>query len=100
LAASPPSRPGVPLSSSLGTARTIQCNPTPASVPPEQEDWLVTYPMFAMVLLTATVLVILFRSRVAAVRQGLVSSAYFSDLPGSFRNLEFRNSLFKPICFS
>lgn len=35
------------------------------------------YPMFAMVLLTATVLAILFRSRVAAVRSGLVSKAYF-----------------------
>jgi hypothetical protein len=37
----------------------------------------VIYPMFAMVLLTAAVLVILFRSRVAAVRSGLVSKAYF-----------------------
>jgi len=40
------------------------------------------YPMFAMVLLTATVLVILFRSRVAAVRQGLVSVAYFRIYQG------------------
>ena len=40
------------------------------------------YPMFAMVLLTATVVVILFRSRVAAVRQGLVSAAYFRIYQG------------------
>ena len=33
--------------------------------------------MFAMVVLTACVVVILFRARVAAVRQGLVSTAYF-----------------------
>src|ERR1700690_1032080 len=38
--------------------------------------------MFAMVLLTATVVVILFRSRVAAVRQGLVSAAYFRIYQG------------------
>jgi hypothetical protein len=37
----------------------------------------VIYPMFAMVLLTAFVLATLFRSRVGAVRQGLVSAAYF-----------------------
>lgn len=40
------------------------------------------YPMFAMVSLTATVLVILFRSRVAAVRQGRVSTAYFRIYQG------------------
>jgi hypothetical protein len=40
------------------------------------------YPMFAMVLLTAAVLVILFRSRVAAVRSGLVSKAYFRIYQG------------------
>ncbi len=40
------------------------------------------YPMFAMVLLTVVVLVILFRSRVAAVRQGLVSAAYFRIYQG------------------
>lgn len=38
--------------------------------------------MFAMVLLTATVLVILFRSRVAAVRQGLISPAFFRIYQG------------------
>ena len=40
------------------------------------------YPMFAMVLLTAAVLVILFRSRVAAVRSGLVSTTYFRICQG------------------
>jgi len=35
------------------------------------------YPMFAMVLLTSVVPVTLIRSRVAAVRQGLVSAAHF-----------------------
>ena len=35
------------------------------------------YPMFAMVVLTAVVLVTLFRSRVAAVRQGRIPLAYF-----------------------
>jgi hypothetical protein len=40
------------------------------------------YPMFAMVLLTAFVLAILFRSRVGAVRQGLVSAAYFRIYQG------------------
>jgi len=38
--------------------------------------------MFAMVLLTAIVLVTLFRSRVAAVRQGLVPLAYFRIYQG------------------
>ena len=38
--------------------------------------------MFAMVVLTAVVLVTLFRSRVAAVRRGLVSLAYFGIYQG------------------
>src|SRR5260370_25413945 len=38
--------------------------------------------MFAMVVLTAIVLVTLFRSRVGAVRQGLVSAAYFRIYQG------------------
>jgi hypothetical protein len=42
----------------------------------------VIYPMFAMVLLTAFVLATLFRSRVGAVRQGLVSAAYFRIYQG------------------
>ncbi len=40
------------------------------------------YPMFAMVLLTATVLVILFRSRVSAVREGQVTAKYFRIYQG------------------
>jgi hypothetical protein len=42
----------------------------------------VIYPMFAMVLLTAFVLALLFRSRVGAVRKGLVSAAYFRIYQG------------------
>jgi hypothetical protein len=42
----------------------------------------VIYPMFAMVALTAVVLVTLFRSRVAAVRQGLIPLAYFGIYQG------------------
>ena len=40
------------------------------------------YPMFAMVLLTAMALVILFRSRVRAVRQGKVTTKYFRIYQG------------------
>jgi hypothetical protein len=40
------------------------------------------YPMFAMVVLTAAVLATLFRSRVGAVRQGLVSASYFRVYQG------------------
>ena len=40
------------------------------------------YPMFAMVVLTAVVLVTLFRARVAAVHQGQVSLAYFGIYQG------------------
>lgn len=40
------------------------------------------YPMFAMVVLTAVVLVTLFRARVAAVRQGQVPLAYFRIYQG------------------
>jgi len=42
----------------------------------------VIYPMFAMVLLTTFVLANLFRTRVGAVRQGLVSAAYFRIYQG------------------
>ena len=41
------------------------------------------YPMFAMVVLTAVVLVTLFRSRVAAVRQDLVPVSYFGIYQGA-----------------
>src|SRR4030095_8225633 len=40
------------------------------------------YPMLAMVLLTATVLVIMFRSRVRAVREQALASAYFRTFQG------------------
>jgi len=40
------------------------------------------YPMFAMVLLTATVLVIMFRSRVRAIREKALASAYFRTFQG------------------
>jgi hypothetical protein len=43
---------------------------------------LLVYPMFAMVLLTATVLVIMFRSRVRAVREKALASAYFRTFQG------------------
>jgi hypothetical protein len=43
----------------------------------------VIYPMFAMVVLTAVVLATLFRSRVGAVRHGLVSAAYFRIYQGA-----------------
>jgi hypothetical protein len=42
----------------------------------------VIYPLFAMVVLTAVVLATLFRSRVGAVRQGLVSATYFRIYQG------------------
>lgn len=45
-------------------------------------DFRLVYPMFAMVLLTATVLVILFRSRVRAVRTNKVSIKYFRIYQG------------------
>ena len=41
------------------------------------------YPMFAMVVLTVFVLATLFRSRVGAVRQGLVTAAYFRIYQGA-----------------
>ncbi len=40
------------------------------------------YPMFAMVLLTATVLVVLFRSRVQAVRDQRISAQFFRVYQG------------------
>ncbi|MDZ4813752.1 MAG: MAPEG family protein [Pseudomonadota bacterium] len=40
------------------------------------------YPMFAMVLLTATVLMVLFRRRARAVRDGTVTSRYFRVYQG------------------
>ena len=45
-------------------------------------DYRLVYPMFALVVLTAIVLAILFRSRVRAVRQGNISTAYFRVYQG------------------
>ena len=45
-------------------------------------DFNLVYPMFAMVLLTATVLVILFRSRVRAVGAKKITSQYFRIYQG------------------
>jgi len=45
-------------------------------------EFRLVYPMFALVLLTATVLVVLFLSRVRAVQQGSVSSKYFRIYQG------------------
>lgn len=42
----------------------------------------IVYPMFAMVLLTATVLVIMFRSRVRAVREQAIASTYYRVFQG------------------
>jgi hypothetical protein len=39
--------------------------------------YALVYPMFAMVLVTATVLVMLFRRRVHAVRERLITTAYY-----------------------
>ena len=44
--------------------------------------YALVYPMFAMVVLSATVLVILFRSRVQAVKEGKVSAKYFRIYQG------------------
>ncbi|HTA64937.1 MAG TPA: MAPEG family protein [Xanthomonadaceae bacterium] len=45
-------------------------------------DYRLVYPMAAMVLLTAVALVILFRSRVRAVREGKVTAHYFRIYQG------------------
>jgi hypothetical protein len=44
---------------------------------------LMVFPMFAMVLLTAAVLVVTFRSRVRAVREGAVPAGYFKTYQGA-----------------
>ena len=49
---------------------------------PDKGTSRVIYPMFAMVVLTAVVLATLFRTRVGAVRQGLVTAAYFRIYQG------------------
>jgi hypothetical protein len=40
-------------------------------------DLALVYPMFALVLVTATVMVMLFRRRVLAVQEGLITTSYF-----------------------
>jgi hypothetical protein len=47
------------------------------------------YPMLAMVLLTAVVLVTLFRSRVRMVREGLAPVSYFRTFQGSVAEPEY-----------
>ena len=46
-------------------------------------EFSLVYPMLAMVLLTAGVLVVLFRSRVRMIREGLAPVSYFSVFQGS-----------------
>jgi hypothetical protein len=47
------------------------------------------YPMLALVLLTFAVLIILFRSRVRMVREGLAPVSYFRTFQGSLEQPEF-----------
>ena len=47
------------------------------------------YPMLAMVLLTFAVLVVLFRSRVRMVREGLAPVSYFRTFQGSVEMPEY-----------
>jgi hypothetical protein len=46
-------------------------------------DSALVYPMLALVLLTAVVLVVLFRSRVRALREGKVNAGYFKIYQGA-----------------
>lgn len=69
-------------------------------------DFRLVYPMFAMVVLTATVLVILFRSRVRAVRENKVSIKYFRIYQGEIEPEEtakparhFANLFEAPVLF-
>jgi hypothetical protein len=73
---------------------------------------LLVYPMFAMVLLTAAVLVTLFRSRVRAVREGLVPGVFYKTYQGAaepeyavkparhFTNLFEAPTLFYAVCLA
>jgi hypothetical protein len=47
------------------------------------------YPMLALVILTFAVLIILFRSRVRMVREGLAPVSYFRTFQGSLEQPEF-----------
>jgi hypothetical protein len=69
-------------------------------------DFRLVYPMFAMVLLTGIVLVILFRSRVRAVRENKVSIKYFRIYQGEIEPEEtakparhFANLFEAPVLF-
>jgi len=69
-------------------------------------DFRLVYPMFAMVLLTGFVLVILFRSRVRAVRDNKVSIKYFRIYQGEIEPEEtakparhFANLFEAPVLF-
>ena len=50
------------------------------------------YPMLALVLLTFGVLIVLFRSRVRMVREGLAPVSYFRTFQGSVVNRNLRSS--------
>jgi hypothetical protein len=70
------------------------------------------YPMFAMVLLTATVLARLFRARVRSVREGVLPASYFRTFQGGlepdyavkparhFANLFEAPTLFYAVCLA
>ena len=69
-------------------------------------NFTLVYPMFAMVALTTTVLVILFRSRVRAVRTNKVSIQYFRIYQGEIEPEEtakparhFANLFEAPVLF-
>ncbi len=74
------------------------------------ESFALIYPMFAMVLLTAVVLAVLFRSRVHAVTSGQVVGTYYKTQRGDeepdalvqlsrqFRNLFEAPTLFYAVC--
>ena len=47
------------------------------------------YPMLALVILTFAVLIVLFRSRVRMVREGLAPVSYFRTFQGSLEQPEF-----------
>lgn len=75
-------------------------------------DYRLVYPMFALAVLSATVLVILFRSRVYAVKQGQVTAKYFRIYQGEsepeqaakasrhFKNLFEAPTLFYAVCLA
>jgi hypothetical protein len=52
-------------------------------------DFPLVYPMAAMVLLTFSVAVVLFRARLRAVREGHMAMSYFRTFPGAPPEAEF-----------